>query len=177
MPPLFGGGLEEGATRRKARQTYSALGGTEFRAERRAEDVQSENYQLLNPQYREGPNNKTRWDRQKNSARDGKLFAPEPRAPIPAAEAVGRLRVKDETPWRQYQTASTISSSNLSMRGYTTKKRFTLADTKNTAFDKVSLAPARDGPVGSLSARDLIDPAVIPASVPNTKQAEALAHV
>eukprot|EP00392_Amoebophrya_sp_AT5.2_P012366 g12469.t1 len=173
MPgPVFGAleALKEGATKRKARQTYLALGGTEFRAERRREDVESENYQLLNPAYREGVQKQKPWD----IARKGKeAFAPEPRAPIPAAEAVGRLRVKDETPWRQYQAASTISSNKLSMRGYTTKKRFAPADIKGTEFDKVAPPPTRDGPVGSLSARDLIDPAAIPASVPNAKQAEA----
>eukprot|EP00392_Amoebophrya_sp_AT5.2_P019590 g20494.t1 len=46
--------LKEGATKRKARQTYFSLGGKEFRAERREGDVDSENYQLLNPAYREG---------------------------------------------------------------------------------------------------------------------------
>eukprot|EP00392_Amoebophrya_sp_AT5.2_P019732 g20705.t1 len=173
--PAFGAldSLKEGATKRKARQTYFALGGKEFNAERRAEDVESESYQLLNPEYRDGPKNKTSWDKRKNSARDGKLFAPEPRAPIPAAEAVGRLRVKDETPWRQYTDGHTISHNKYSMRGYNCeKKRFTPADIKNTEFDKVSMPPTRDGPVGSLSARDLIDPAAIPASVPNAKQAE-----
>eukprot|EP00392_Amoebophrya_sp_AT5.2_P018717 g19326.t1 len=164
--------LQEGATKRKARQTYSSLGGTEFRAERREEDVESETYQLLNPAYREGPRNEKNWEKQKNRERDGKLFAPEPRAPIPAAEAVGRLRVKDETPWRQYQDGHTISRSDISMRGYTTKKRFTPVDIKGTEFDNIAPPPTRDGPVGSLSARDLIDPAAIPASVPNTKQAE-----
>eukprot|EP00392_Amoebophrya_sp_AT5.2_P011373 g11450.t1 len=166
--------LKEGATKRKARKTYSALGGTEFRAERRAEDVENENYQLLNPGYREGLTKAKEqyWKKEKGGKENLKKFAANPLTPIPAAEAVGRLRVKDETPWRQYQDGGKISRSDISMRGYTTKKRFTPFDIKGTEFDKVSLPPTRDGPVGSLSARDLIDPAAIPASVPNPKQAE-----
>eukprot|EP00392_Amoebophrya_sp_AT5.2_P018700 g19306.t1 len=158
--------LKEGATGRKGRKEYSDLGGKEFRAERREEDVESANYQLLNPEYREGPENKTNWDRRKNTAREGKLFAPEARVPIPRAEPVGRLRAKDETPWRQYTHGKDISHCKKSMRSYAVKNRFTPADIKGTVFDKVAPPPTRDGPVGSLSARDLIDPAAIPASVP-----------
>eukprot|EP00392_Amoebophrya_sp_AT5.2_P017417 g17768.t1 len=170
--------LKEGATRQKARKAYSDLGGTEFRAERRLEDGENLSYQLLNPTFRAGMDKKT----EKRLKRDGKgrleealetnRFAAEPRVPLPRAEPVCRLRVKDEMPWRQYQNGGTISDARLSMPGYATKKRFTPADIKGTEFDKVSLPPTRDGPVGSLSARDLIDPAAVPASVPNTKQAE-----
>eukprot|EP00392_Amoebophrya_sp_AT5.2_P017613 g18001.t1 len=158
--------LKEGATKKKARQTYSSLGGEEFRASRRLEDGENPNYQLLNPTFRAGMDKKTEAILKKKGGKalleealETNRFAAEPRVPLPRAEPVGRLRVKDETPWRQYQHGSQISSSTLSMPGYATKKRFAPSDIKGTEFDKVSLPSTRDGPVGSLSARDLIDPA------------------